>query len=71
MLIGLPLLLRLFGCGAPSIEPTGPVLPLTSKQLKEKKYEAERIAAQLAKIFNTFAMARRELQPILVWVVSV
>ena len=36
-------------CGVSSIEPPGPVLPLTAKQLAKKKKEAELIAAQLAK----------------------
>ena len=36
-------------CGASSIEPAGPALPLTAKQLVEKKNEAGVIAAQLAK----------------------
>ena len=36
-------------CGASSVEPAGPALPLTAEQLAEKKQEAEVIAAQLAK----------------------
>ena len=36
-------------CGASSVEPAGPALPLTAEQLAEKKTESEVIAAQLAK----------------------
>ena len=36
-------------CGASSLEPAGPALPLTAKQQAKKKKEAEVIAAQLTK----------------------
>ena len=36
-------------CGASSIWPAGPALPLTAEQLAEKRKESEVIAAQLAK----------------------
>ena len=36
-------------CGASSVEPAGPALPLTAEQLAEKRKESEVIAAQLDK----------------------
>ena len=41
--------MRWWWCGASSVEPAGPALPLTAKQLAKKRKEAELIAKQLAK----------------------
>ena len=41
--------MRWWCCGASSVEPAGPALPLTAKQLAKKRKEAELIAKQLAK----------------------